>query len=105
MSHLKRIPYRFTTCNTKVRYVGLRDAIGAADSYMERVALTRRPMLPYYCPVHSSWHIGHSRRDPAIGTVAYSLRCVDRARLRRSISRWTSILEKLEVAADAPQTS
>ena len=73
-------------CHSKIRYKCLRDAIGAADAYMERIVITRSPMTPYYCKIHSCWHIGHSSKSSNI-PARYPEKCVSRELLRQEIPK------------------
>ena len=77
---------RYSNCESKRRFDSVRDAIQAADRYMDRITLTNGPMVPYYCPVHSTWHIGHNKRVSHTSVVEYVGRCVQRERLRNEIS-------------------
>ena len=78
--------------DAKIRYEWLRDAIGAADSYMDRITLTTAPMMPYYCSRHSCWHTGHDRKAATGRALTYSRTCVARERLRREIAFLSSII-------------
>lgn len=73
-------------CDSKKQYLCLRDAICAADSYMDRIAMTRAPMMPYYCPRHLCWHTGHNTRVPMELAAPYSRHCAARERLRKEIA-------------------
>ena len=58
----KGIHPRYLKCREKVCYRYLRDAVQAADRYVERISVLMAPMVPYYCPAHSCWHIGHDKK-------------------------------------------
>lgn len=79
-------------CDAKKQYLCIRDAIRAADRYMDRVAITRAPMVPYYCPRHICWHTGHNSRAPLDLANIYSRHCAARERLRREIAFLSNVL-------------
>ena len=79
-------------CDSKKQYLCLRDAIGAADSYMDRVVITRAPMMPYYCPRHYCWHNGHNSRAPLGQAATYSMDCAARERLRKEIAFLSGVI-------------
>ena len=83
-------------CHFKIRYKCLRDAIGAADSYMERIVITRSPMTPYYCKIHSCWLIGHSSKLSDIHD-RYPEKCVSRELLRQEIACLSEIMDLVRV--------
>ena len=105
VSNRKPTVGRYRFCGTKVRYTNLGDAVDAADSYMYRIALTYGPMMPYYCPVHSCWHIGHSRKAPPDLTAAYSQACVCRENLRKEIAYLSAVIEKFDEVARGRSTT
>lgn len=79
-------------CDAKKQYLCIRDAIRAADGYMDRVVITRSPMVPYYCPRHICWHTGHNSRAPLELANAYSRHCAARERLRREIAFLSDVI-------------
>jgi len=83
-------------CDYKIRFLNVRTAIAAADSYMDRITLTTLPMCPYYCGLHSCWHIGHDRTKSTNQDVDYQTRCVYRQRLRLQIQGLTRVLLCIE---------
>jgi len=87
-------------CDSKKQYVWLRDAIGAADGYMDRIAITRGPMMPYYCSRHSCWHTGHNSRASLETANTYSSHCVARERLRKEIAFLSDVIFDIEDGAD-----
>lgn len=99
------LPGRRTTprCHSKIRYKCLRDAIGAADAYMERIVITRSPMTPYYCKIHSCWHIGHSSKLSDI-PARYPEKCVSRELLRREIACLSEIMGLVDVLDISPES-
>lgn len=90
---LERDLYSRRDCNYKIRYEDLRQAIAAADSYMDRIAITRGPMVPYFCPKHSCWHKGHDNRMTGSIASQYSNMCVTRERLRQEIRALEDLME------------
>ncbi len=93
---------RYSNCESKRRFDSVRDAIQAADRYMDRITLTNGPMVPYYCPVHSTWHIGHNKRVSHTSVVEYVGRCVQRERLRDEISGLEFLVQSnLDLMAEA----
>jgi len=77
---------RYSNCASKRQFESIRDAIQAADKYMDQITFTNGPMVPYHCPVHATWHIGHNKRIQHSSTMEYAVRCVQRERLREEIS-------------------
>jgi len=88
--------FRYRGCFEKSRFRHLRDAVQAADRYMERVPVTRAPMVPYYCPAHSCWHIGHDRKMSVELARTYEANCIRRQRLREEIKHLSSASRLLE---------
>lgn len=87
---------RYLTCVEKVRYRHVRDAVSAADRYMDRVPVLRAPMVPYYCPAHSCWHIGHDTGMSKPSATTYAWVCIHRERLRDEIDWLSDALGKSE---------
>ena len=48
-------------CRSKRKFSDLSAATNAADSLMDRRALTQAPICPYWCKRHNCFHIGHRR--------------------------------------------
>ena len=46
-------------CRNKYRFKHYQEAFNFAKEYMEQVAMTFYPMVPYWCKRHDLWHIGH----------------------------------------------
>ena len=46
-------------CHGKYRFERYEEALNLAEKYMETVAMTFHPMVPYWCEHHDGWHIGH----------------------------------------------
>ena len=82
---LERDFYSRRDCRYKIGYEDLRQAIAAADSYMDRIAIMRGPMVPYFCSRHSCWHTGHNNKMAGSIASRYSDTCLTRERLRREI--------------------
>ena len=57
----KGILPRYLICREKVCYRHLREVVQAADRYVERIPVLMAPMVPYLCPAHRCWHIGHDK--------------------------------------------
>jgi len=88
-------------CSSKICFPEVRSAIRAADGYMDRITLTGAPMVPYYCPIHVSWHIGHDRTRSDSYTIIYEKECLERERLRKEISGLLKVLQGIDAAIAA----
>lgn len=87
-----------TRCESKIRFRSVRDATTAADGYMDRVALTKSPMMPYYCKFHSCWHIGHDRTKSRNFAKVYETECIQRGVLRKEINSLIEVLDEIDEA-------
>jgi hypothetical protein len=85
-------------CESKIRFRSIREATTAADGYMERIALTNAPMLPYYCKFHSCWHIGHDRTKTGSFARVYETECLQRGFLRKEINSLLEVLDEIDAA-------
>ena len=47
-------------CKNKMSFKGYKEALELAEDYMDEVAMTFHPMVPYWCTRHNVWHIGHN---------------------------------------------
>ena len=47
------------SCKSKHRFKTYKEADTFAKDYMESMAMTFHPMVPYFCERHNIWHIGH----------------------------------------------
>ena len=93
------VSHRYQKCLEKSRFRAVRDSIQAADRYMERVLVKGGPVVPYYCPAHSCWHIGHDRKMGSAPARIYEAVCLSRERLRKEIRCLYSTLQLLEPTA------
>ena len=50
---------RKKSCKSKHRFKTKTEATKFAEDYMNMVAMTFHPMVPYFCVRHNIWHIGH----------------------------------------------
>ena len=87
-------------CSVKRRYTDLSEATAAADSLMDRVALTQAPICPYPCKRHSCFHIGHQRWFNGDNAKVYSEGAWRRARLRREIDSFQVVLAVVDRLID-----
>lgn len=55
----KKATFKRKTCKSKHRFKTKQEADKFAEEYMDMVAMTFHPMVPYFCERHSIWHIGH----------------------------------------------
>ena len=88
-------------CSSKICFPEVRAAIRAADGYMDRITLTSAPMVPYYCPIHASWHIGHDRTRSDSYTRIYEKECLERERLGKEIGGLLKVLQGIDTAIAA----
>ena len=93
------VSHRYGNCQMKSRFRAVRDAIQAADRFVDRVLLGSAPVVPYYCPAHSSWHIGHDWRMDRNLAKTYESVCISRERLREEIRGLSETLRLLDPPA------
>ena len=55
----KAMTRRKKSCKSKHRFKTKKEADEFAAEYMNMVAMTFHPMVPYFCIRHNIWHIGH----------------------------------------------
>jgi len=55
----KKATIKKKTCKSKHRFKTKQEADKFAEEYMDMVAMTFHPMVPYFCERHGIWHIGH----------------------------------------------
>ena len=65
------VPHRYGNCQMKSRFRAVRDAIQAADRFVDRVLLGSAPVVPYYCPAGGSSNLNVSDR-PRISSQSLS---------------------------------
>ena len=90
------VSHRYQTCLEKSRFRAVRDSIQAADRW---VLVKGGPVVPYYCPAHSCWHIGHDKKIGSAPARTYEAVCLSRERLRKEIRCLYSTLQSLEPTA------
>ena len=96
----KSVLLRYLKCGGKVCYRDLRDAVQAADRYVERIPVLWAPMVPYYCPAHRCWHIGHDRKMSKGMTMDYQRVCIGRQALRKRIHCLSEALGILQISPE-----
>ena len=88
----KGIHPRYLKCREKVCYRYLRDAGQAADRYVDRISVLMAPMVPYFCPAHRCWHIGHDKKMKRGPARDYEWMCIKRQKLREEIRCLSEVL-------------
>jgi hypothetical protein len=94
------VSHRYENCQVKSRFRAVRDAIQSADRFVDRVLWGSAPVVPYFCPAHSCWHIGHDRKMDTVLAKSYEASCISRERLRSEIKGLSETLKLFEQPAE-----